>query len=203
MLEGLDPVKIDKLSKSMGFPVGGATLMDEVGMDVGMHTGEFMRSVMGDRFSNNETIAVGREIIAKGFFGRKAGKGIYLYSDDSKDKPVNTEALEIIKKHATEPKLPHEDNIVKDRLLLRFVDEAVSCYQDGILRNPVEGDIGLVFGLGFPPNLGGPFRYVDQVGAGKIVARLDEFAAHFGDTVAPCQLLRDMAKDPTRKFHKN
>ena len=65
----------------------------------------------------------------------------------------------------------------------------------------MEGDIGAVFGLGFPPFHGGPFRYVDTVGAESVLRWMDKFAGDFGSTFAACDLLKDHARDPSKKFH--
>lgn len=75
------------------------------------------------------------------------------------------------------------------------------CLQEGIIADPLEGDIGLVFGLGFPAYLGGPFRFVDIYGADRLVAKMQEYQKVYGDVFSPCQLLLDHAKDTSRKFH--
>ena len=75
------------------------------------------------------------------------------------------------------------------------------CLQDGILKTPLEGDIGAVFGLGFPPMRGGPFRFVDSLSAGTVVDMMKKYEAAYGASFTPCQMLQDMAKSGG-KFYK-
>jgi len=84
--------------------------------------------------------------------------------------------------------------------LNRFVNEAAKCLEDEIIENPVVGDIGLVFGTGFAPFRGGPFRYLDQVGVRKYVDLMNGFADKYGPQFEPCQLLKDYAATD-KKFH--
>ena len=78
-----------------------------------------------------------------------------------------------------------------------MINEAVLCLQENILSSPRDGDLGAVFGLGFPPFLGGPFRYCDFIGASKICSDMKELAEKFGERFTPCQMLQDMAKNDT------
>jgi enoyl-CoA hydratase/long-chain 3-hydroxyacyl-CoA dehydrogenase len=82
----------------------------------------------------------------------------------------------------------------------RFVNEAAKCLEDEIIENPVVGDIGLVFGTGFAPFRGGPFRYLDQYGVDKYVDRMKYFTDKYGPQFEPCQLLQDYAAS-NKKFH--
>ena len=81
-----------------------------------------------------------------------------------------------------------------------MVNEAVLCLEEGILRTPRDGDIGAVFGLGFPPFRGGPFRYVDTVGADVVVARLEDLHARFPSRFSPARLLVEHAR-AHKRFH--
>jgi 3-hydroxyacyl-CoA dehydrogenase/enoyl-CoA hydratase/carnithine racemase len=118
-------------------------------------------------------------------------------------KPLNPGALEILARHGAKPGSSKVDDerAVQDRVLLRMVNEAVQCLQEGILDNPVDGDIGAVFGLGFPPMRGGPFRMTDTVGASVVVSTLEGLAARHGQRFAPAQLLVDHARSG-RRFHR-
>ena len=78
-----------------------------------------------------------------------------------------------------------------------MVNEAALCLQEGILRSPRDGDIGAIFGLGFPPFTGGPFSYCDQVGVDKVVEHMKRFEQDHGARFTPAQVLVDAAKNKT------
>lgn len=201
--EGVGPKQLDGLSRSFGFPVGGVTLIDEVGIDVAHHVSKDLGQVFSKRFAGCNP-AVFDDMVAAGFKGRKSGKGFYIYENQkSKSRPENEGALNILKKYKVEPKFACTPEDYQMRLGCRMVNEAVLCLQEGILDNPLEGDIGAVFGLGFPPFLGGPFRYLDTVGADKIVGFMHKFRTYYGDQFEPCQLLMDHARDRNKRFHKS
>ena len=85
-------------------------------------------------------------------------------------------------------------------MVLRFVKECIHSLESGIIRSPADGDLGAVFGLGFPPFLGGPFRYVDQLGAAKVEAKMARLADKLGERFAPPDSLRDLARSG-KTFH--
>ncbi|XP_027765684.1 trifunctional enzyme subunit alpha, mitochondrial, partial [Empidonax traillii] len=200
--EGIDPKKVDAISTAFGFPVGAATLIDEVGVDVATHVAEDLGKAFGERFGGG-SIELFKLMVQKGFLGRKAGKGFYVYQEGVKNRSVNSGMDEILARF----KVPANPDVCSDediqlRLVTRFVNEAALCLQEGILSTPVEGDIGAVFGLGFPPCLGGPFRFADSYGARQLVDKLRKYEAVYGSQFTPCQLLLDHANSPSKKFHQ-
>ena len=200
-------VSVDNLEKailSYGFPVGPITLLDEVGVDVAMHVQETLSADLGVRCGGADTGAL-KDLVDADILGRKNGKGFFLYppakgKKKSKRQP-NPEVQNILKKYmvADAPKLDQEE--IQNRLSCRFVNEAAMCLQDGIIDNPVDGDIGAIFGIGFSPFRGGPFREVDRIGAAKYVDMMKGFQDKYGDHFAPAQILVDHANNGTT-FHK-
>jgi len=199
--EGVDPKKLDSLSKDYGFPVGIATLLDEVGIDVAAHVAEDLGAAFGERFSGGNPQVL-KDLVEANMMGRKSKKGLFVYADGSKDRPVNQEGLKIMQKHSlTAPASTSANEDIQLRLVSRFVNEAIYSHQDGILATPLEGDIGAVFGLGFPPFSGGPFRYTDNMGAQTLVDHMRRFEQSYGPAFTPCQMLLDMAKSGNKFYN--
>jgi len=199
--EGVEPTDIDKYAKKFGFPVGTATLVDEVGIDVAAHIAEDMTKIFGERLMAGDTTIL-TDFVAKGYLGRKSGKGLYVYTKQKGIRPVNEGAMEIIKKRSLVPKGSIAMEDVQLRMGSRMVNEAIMCLEEGILASPLDGDMGAVFGLGFPPFTGGPFRFTDTYGAGNLVKKMEEYAGQYGVAFKPCDMLLDHAKSG-KKFYNN
>ena len=204
---GVDPVALDAAVRKFGYPVGPVTLADEVGVDVLFHTYGTLAAALGVRMAGAADGWLKAMVDAK-MLGRKTGKGFYLYEAGAsgkaaKAKVINPEAVALLAQHkgaaagGAAPPTPEE---VAERMVLRFMKECMHSLQDGIIRNAADGDIGAVFGLGFPPFLGGPFRYADTLGAQKVADSMSRYAGTVGEHFAPPQILLDLAKSG-KKFH--
>ena len=184
--EGASIDSIDTALEGFGFPVGPITLLDEVGIDIGGKVGLVLSESLGARMTPPESM---RRVVTAGRTGRKGGSGFYRYDPTGKKGGVDESVYEIIGAQRREV---NREEIV-ERCVLAMVNEAVHCFEEGILRSARDGDVGAVFGIGFPPFRGGPFRHIDSVGATKIVAMLEEQNERFPDRFKPAQLLEDMA----------
>lgn len=190
--EGVEIRAVDKALKDYGFPVGPITLMDEVGIDVGTKIGPILEKAFGER-----TAVPGdaNKMIEAGYAGRKTGKGFYVY-DGKKSKgakPVNTAVYKLMGVSADNHKQMDATEIA-ERCTLMMLNEAAYCLGDGIITDPMHGDIGAIFGLGFPPFTGGPFRFADQLGAQAVVDKLDKYAGRYGERFKPAPALVEAAK---------
>jgi len=182
--EGASVVQLDRAMKRYGFPVGPIALFDEVGIDVGAHVADTLSAKFESRGAKTSTKA--KELLDAGFKGRKNKKGFYKYESDSKKKEVNSDVYSFF--GGTERKRFNESEI-QERLFLVMVNEAILCLQEGILTKPVDGDLGAILGLGFPPFLGGPFRFVDREGAASIQERMEKLKEEHGNRFKPADLL--------------
>lgn len=185
--EGVSVEQIDSTMKKFGFPVGPAALMDEVGIDVGAHVGDIMGAMFKKR--GVETKNRAKTLLDAGYKGRKNNKGFYTYG--GKKKQVNTEIYKTIG-GTSRKKFPNDE--IQQRLTLMMVNEAAYCLQEGILKSPTDGDLGAILGLGFPPFLGGPFRYLDSRGAADVLKKLEELEKQFGNRFTPAEIIREKAK---------
>jgi 3-hydroxyacyl-CoA dehydrogenase/enoyl-CoA hydratase/3-hydroxybutyryl-CoA epimerase len=199
LLEGAPIEQIDKALVDFGFPVGPITLIDEVGIDVGMHVLETIASAFEDRMVTPKGLA---PIADSGRLGRKNNKGFYTYENGKKGRP-DTAIYELLGTPKAGDKISGDkisNEEIVDRCLLLFVNESIRCLEDGILASAGDGDVGAVFGLGFPPFWGGPFKYVDLVGAQTVVERLKQLADRHGSRFRPASLLLEHAETKQRFF---
>lgn len=191
--EGADALQIDKVLKKFGFPVGPITLMDEVGIDVGAHimSGELMQHFISTRKGVKVSQAM-KKMFEAGYHGRKNKKGFYQYDENGKKKrELDTNVYSFF---GGNTRKQFDEKEMYERIGMSMVSEAALCLQEGIIANPLDGDVGAVFGLGFPPFRGGPFRYMDTLGAQATVDIFNRLAAKHGERFLPPQIIVDKAK---------
>jgi len=193
LAEGGDIATIDRAMVDWGFPVGPFMLLDEVGLDVAQKVSKTLLDAFGERALPPESLA---KVIEDGRLGRKNGKGFYTYG--TKRKVVDESIYELLPGGQKRRSIPGEE--IQQRLSLRLCNEAALCLQEGILHSPRDGDVGAVFGLGFPPFRGGPFRWMDSLGPTEVVRRLRGFEERHGVRFKPAQILVDMAQKGERFF---
>ena len=192
--EGVAIDALDHAMVDMGFPVGPITLMDEVGLDVGGKVGHVIYDAFGERLKPSASLA---KVVADGRTGRKGGRGFYRY-EGGKKRGVDESVYALLPTGATRKEMPAAE--MQQRCMLALLNEAALCLEEGILRSPRDGDVGAVFGIGFPPFLGGPFRHIDAEGAASIVRQLETLHQRFAPRFAPCKLLVGMAQTKARFY---
>jgi 3-hydroxyacyl-CoA dehydrogenase/enoyl-CoA hydratase/3-hydroxybutyryl-CoA epimerase len=187
--EGAAVDAIDRALVAFGFPVGPITLIDEVGLDIAGESGKIMSASFGARLTPSTSL---ERVIAAGRLGRKNRKGFYLYDDAGEKKGVDSSVYALLPTGAQRSTIPDDD--IQQRAVLAMVNEAVRCLEDGVISSARDGDIGAVMGFGFPPFRGGPFRYIDHLGADAVVKKLEELNDRYAPRFAPTELLVEHAR---------
>jgi 3-hydroxyacyl-CoA dehydrogenase / enoyl-CoA hydratase / 3-hydroxybutyryl-CoA epimerase / enoyl-CoA isomerase len=194
--EGVDFLRIDKVMEKFGWPMGPGYLLDVVGIDTAHHANAVMAAGYPDRMASAEKTAIDVMFEAQRF-GQKNGKGFYSYVPDKKGVPkktVDPEAQELLKSLIrVDDSASITDQDIIDRMMLPLIIECSRCLEDGIVNTPVEVDIGLIYGLGFPPFRGGPFRYADAVGLPALNEKAAKFAM-LGKLYEPTAQMRQLAE---------
>lgn len=198
--EGARLEEVDHALTAFGFPVGPFVLYDEVGLAVAQHAGETVGRAFGERFPVTNVVP---ELVKAGATGKRSGTGFYLWPKPRKlpggvdrflpaqPKVANPRVYELVSQ-AGRGGLSALD--IQERLVLIFVNEAIRCLEEGVLRSPTDGDLGAVLGLGFPPFHGGPFHYADAYGLAALESTLRRLADRHGPRYAPAELLVDRAR---------
>lgn len=189
---------VDRGARMVGWPVGPITLLDEVGLDVGAKVSKTLAVAFPERIVVPDTVD---QFLATKRLGRKSGRGFYVYPAEGErgmlgkkaKKRVDPEVYAFFAGRAElrDPGSPEE---LGERLTLIAALEAVRCLAEGIVASPRDGDIGAVFGFGYPPLRGGPFRHIDALGAGAVLSRLAQLRERYGEAYAAPPLLIELAK---------
>ncbi|KGD76216.1 fatty acid oxidation complex subunit alpha FadJ [Pantoea vagans] len=189
LLEGEPIDHIDRALVKAGFPVGPIQLLDEVGIDVGSKISPILHQAYGERFA---APAAFDAVLKDGRKGRKNSKGFYRYDQPRwQRKKPDTSLYTLLK---VTPQARQSEAQIAERCMMMMLNEAARCLDEQVIRCARDGDIGAVFGIGFPPFLGGPFHYMDKLGAAEVVNRLTRLTQQHGDRFTPCEALVEVVR---------
>jgi 3-hydroxyacyl-CoA dehydrogenase/enoyl-CoA hydratase/3-hydroxybutyryl-CoA epimerase len=194
MADGVEPTRMDDVAERFGMPMGPATLLDEIGLDVAVKVVKVLYGAFGERMKPPPIVDL---IASPDRLGKKNGKGIYLWQ--GKEKRLDPE---LFAKASASASKTIDDATVEKRLFYLMVNEAARCVEEELVRDPADIDIGMIFGTGFPPFRGGLLRWADSVGAGKIVSELELLARNTGPRFQPAMYLQQLAVKQGRFFPK-
>ena len=187
--EGVSPTLIENAAKLMGMPLGPLQLVDETSIDLGVKIAKATKAAMGDAYPDGDVDEVVFRLADQGRMGRKAKAGFYDYDESGKRQGIWPGLEQEWPVSDTQPELTE----VQHRLMFAQSLEAVRAFEDGVLEDIREGDVGAILGWGFAPWSGGPFGWLDMLGAARATEIADDLTAKFGPRFAAPKLLRDMA----------
>ena len=158
---------IDRAAKSFGMPMGPVELADTVGLDIGLHVGEQLSKAYNYNLPNSF-----KSLVEAGKLGRKSGQGFYTWKKGKKIAPKSRSSTD-------------RDQYIQDRLMLRFLNEAIACQREKVVQNDDHLDAGVIFGTGFAPFLGGPIHYIRTFGVSKLLTNLNQLHEQNGKRYQP------------------
>lgn len=190
LAEGVEPALIENAAKLLGMPLGPLQLADEVSIDLSVKIIKATQAALGDDYKGTEAEDILFKLFDENRMGRKNGAGFYAYDDKGK----RTGIWEGLREN-----WPVKDDVldlktVQHRLAMSQVLEAVRSFEDGVLMDIREGDVAAILGWGFMPWTGGPFSWLDMLGAQQAVEICDDLTAKFGERFTTPKMLRDLAK---------
>ena len=194
--DGVGFEHIDKEMEKFGWPVGPAFLLDVVGIDTAFHAGGVMAEGFPDRMSQGVQTIISK-MFEQEWFGQKNEKGFYIHTKDKKGKPkkeANPEIDDFLRYLEVGSGEGISDEDIIDRMMLPMLMESSRCLEDQIVQTPVEVDMGVVYGLGFPPFRGGIFRWADSVGLSDLLQSAEKRKS-LGKVYEPTEQIKKMAKD--------
>jgi 3-hydroxyacyl-CoA dehydrogenase/enoyl-CoA hydratase/3-hydroxybutyryl-CoA epimerase len=187
--EGVEPALVENAARQLGMPLGPLQLVDETSVDLGVKIAKATKAAMGDAYPESPADDLMFALFDRGRLGRKAKAGFYAYGEKGKRQGLWPELRDLHPPRPDQPALAE----VQHRLAMIQTLEAVRALEEGVLTDIREGDVGAILGWGFMPWSGGPFSWLDILGAAKAVEICDGLAAAHGPRFAAPALLREMA----------
>ena len=187
--EGVEPALIENAAKLVGMPLGPLQLVDETSIDLGVKIAKATKAAMGDAYPDGAVDEVLFWMADQGRMGKKANAGFYAYDEAGKRQGFWDGLAAKYSVKDDQPDLTE----VQQRLLMAQVLEAVRALEEGVLMDIREGDVGAILGWGFAPWSGGPFGWLDIIGAARASEICDDLTARFGARFTTPKMLRDMA----------
>jgi 3-hydroxyacyl-CoA dehydrogenase/enoyl-CoA hydratase/3-hydroxybutyryl-CoA epimerase len=192
LADGVPAAMVENVGRMTGMPVGPLSLNDEVSLDLAYKIAQATKKDMGDAYQETPGEGLIEEMVVKRErFGRKNGKGFYDYPEKGK-KHLWPDLHQILPEPQNADELDVED--LKTRFLTIQALETARCFDEEVITDVRDADVGAILGWGFAPFTGGPLSYIDSLGAKEFVAQCEALEKTYGPRFAPCKLLKDMAK---------
>ena len=198
--DGADFTRVDKVMEKFGWPMGPAYLLDVVGIDTGHHADAVMAEGFPDRMGHEGENAIDRMYKLERY-GQKNDKGFYRYELDRRGKQVKLidESVPALLEGIIGTARDFSDEEIIARMMIPLCIETVRCLEDGIVATPAEADMGLLYGIGFPPFRGGALHYLDQMGLQAFLEMAAPFA-DLGPLYQPTARMQQMAANGETYF---
>ncbi|MES1991613.1 MAG: 3-hydroxyacyl-CoA dehydrogenase NAD-binding domain-containing protein [Pseudomonadota bacterium] len=192
LAEGIKPAIIENVGRMTGMPVAPLALNDEVSLDLAYKVRQQTKKDLGDKYVTGPAdVIIEKMVVELGRVGKKAGKGFYDYPADGKKK-LWTGLSEVARTSKDIDDVDVQE--LKNRFLYIQALEAARCFEEGVVTDVRDADVGAIIGWGFAPWSGGPLSLIDMVGAKVFVETCDTLAQKYGERFKPNKLLRDMAE---------
>ncbi len=192
LIEGVPPALIENAARMAGMPVGPLALNDEVALDLVLKILQTTRQDEGEASIDPAQLRLLESmVVAHGRQGRKNGKGFYDYPaigakalwqglDELRPARLDAETIDV--------------HTLKQRLLAVQALEAARTFEEGVVTDPREADVGSIIGFGFAPFTGGTLSYIDGIGVGNFVSLCNDLAQTHGARFTPPRLLGELAR---------
>lgn len=187
--EGVEQERLEKMMLDFGMPMSPFLLADEVGNDVGYKVSAIFEEAYGPRMAMPKLVAL---MYDHKLFGKKTGKGFYIYNGEKKT--INPEVA-TLRQSLKEIAKEVSDVEMRDRVFLLMINEASRCLEEKIVANTASLDMAMIMGIGFPPFRGGLLRYADELGIDYVVNTLNRFKDLYGERFTPSPLLVEMQRN--------